>query len=246
MLRTTVRVRNALEVLERMERNGKRGTKEFMDACDIVHRMLLEEEKEANSWNNASNPLIEFICQRTIFTEESDYVLNSSSGLDEDNMLAYRTNRLVFARKGNVLDFAMTIKDSIDEEILINVLKNSDIGLKYAFALANPKFCIDMVQCYFDLSLVSQETEVKLLKSDKNYTFSRNAYLCTKLASIIKIIALGTPSDEEVLIRMLLAIESRLSTNLFEIQLKMLKNEGVPLEKVRILLERQEKVLTNP
>ena len=241
MLRTTVRVRNALEVLEGMERNGKRGTKEFMDACDIVHGMLLEEEKEANSWNNAS-----IICQRTIFTEESDYVLNSSSGLDEDNMLAYRTNRLVFARKGNVLDFAMAIKDSIDEEILINVLKNSDIGLKYAFALANPKFCIDMVQCYFDLSLVSQETEVKLLKSDKNYTFSRNAYLCTKLAAIIKIIALGTPSDEEVLIRMLLAIESKLSINLFEIQLKMLKKEGIPLEKVRILLERQEKVLTNP
>ena len=242
MLRTTVRVRNALEVLEGMERNGKRGTKEFMDACDIVHGMLLEEEKEANSWNNASNPLIEFI----LFTEESDYVLNSSSCLDEDNMLAYRTNRLVFARKGNVLDFAMAIKDSIDEEILINVLKNSDIGLKYAFALANPKFCIDMVQCYFDLSLVSQETEVKLLKSDKNYTFSRNAYLCTKLAAIIKIIALGTPSDEEVLIRMLLAIESKLSINLFEIQLKMLKKEGIPLEKVRILLERQEKVLTNP
>ena len=244
LLNIETNILGVLKKLEEIEKNKGLGSQEYRSICLLLQDFLVEEENSVIKIMQNSG-LFKYMISR--LEEKEILSLNEvlfSFIFDIDDTVLYRINKLLttFSMIAGKLERDSSLEASLMEKININFLaKTDDLSIKYKLAFADPSFCYDMAQNYFNSNLLCPTAFLIELEKDPFYEANRSGLLLKKFCEIIGFMVLNQDSITEEHYNFLDVVESYISYDQVIYAIFKMSLQDIPFTKLTEIYQTLQK-----
>ena len=222
-------IKGVLNTMCNIEKNEGQNSLKINSLNGLLKDFLIDEEKIMADFNNDQSFLINYLNRNSLtLIDELE-----ASFLDDNSLIQYRLFKL---------DSTLNTEDLIKTETYLELIKTSEIDLKYKLCFVSPILMDLLVKNNFNCETINLD-EYK----DKNYEVKKISFLFKKCSEFIIFMIENEKADDCICLNYLKVLKNSINQENFNIICTILAKSGYEFNKIekinQILNEKVNKKL---